>query len=168
MYVSSADMRCKMAKNRLVANLLMILILILMILMMAVAGCKDDGKQKALAEAAQARAEIVKLKAETVQLKSEISYLNEKLVAANMEKDKIQIQLAHLIEDSNATTADVEDVQQENTRLKTQLAEQIKKTGELEKQVETLKSVINLLQTRLEQQKPAEQPKAAEPNQTDK
>jgi chromosome segregation ATPase len=136
--------------------------------MMTVAGCKDDGKKKALAEAAQARAEVAKLKAETVQLKSEISYLNEKLVAANLEKDKIQIQLAHLIEDSNATTADVEDIQQENTRLKTQLAEQTKKTGELEKQLETLRSVINLLQTRMEQQKTAEQPKVAEPNQVEK
>jgi chromosome segregation ATPase len=157
-----------MAKNRLVANLLMILILIILILMMAVAGCKDDGKRKALAEAAQARVEVVKLKAETVQLKSEISYLNEKLVAANMAKDKIQIQLAQLIEDGNATTADVEDVQQENDKLKAQLVEQTKKTGELEKQVETLRAVINALQTRIEQEKAVEQPKATEQTQTDK
>ena len=135
---------------------------------MALAGCKDDGKRKALAEAAQARAEVVKLKAETVQLKSEISYLNEKLVAANLAKDNIQIQLAQLIEDSNATTTDVENVQQENDKLKTLLAEQIKKTGELEKQVETLRAVINVLQARIEQQKVTEQPKAAEPNQTNK
>jgi len=153
-----------MAKNRLVVKLLIILVLIV-----SLAGCKDDGKRrKALAEAAQARAEIVKLKAETVQLKSEISYLNEKLVTANLAKDKIQIQLAQLIEDSNATTTDVEDVQQENDKLKTLLAEQIKKTGELEKQVATLKAVINMLQARIEQQKAAEQPKPTEPNQIDK
>jgi chromosome segregation ATPase len=152
-----------MAKNRLVAKLLIILVLI-----MALTGCKDDGKRKALAEAAQARAEIVKLKAETVQLKSEISYLNEKLVAANQAKDKIQIQLGQLIEDSNATTTDAEDFQQENDKLKTLLAEQIKKTREMEKQVETLKAVINVLQARIEQQKAAEQPKTAEPNQIDK
>ncbi len=161
-------MRCKMAKNRLVANLLIILILIILILMMAVAGCKDDGKRKALAEAAQARAEVVKFKAETVQLRSEISYLNEKLVTANMAKDNLQIQLAQLIEDGNATTTDVEDVQQENDKLKAQLAEQIKKTGELEKQIEMLKGVINVLQTRIEQQKAAEQPKATEQTKTNK
>jgi hypothetical protein len=62
------------AKNRLVIKLLIILVLIL-----SLAGCKDDGKRKALAEAAQARAEIVKLKAETVQLKSEVSYLMKSL-----------------------------------------------------------------------------------------
>jgi chromosome segregation ATPase len=152
-----------MGKNRISGGILLILVITL-----AIAGCKDDGKRKALAEAAQTRAEIVKLKAETVQLKSEVSYLNEKLAAANQAKDKIQIQLAQLIEDSNATTTDVEDVQQENDKLKKLLAEQIKKTGELEKQVETLKAVINLLQARIEQQKAAEQPKATEPNQTDK
>ena len=157
-----------MAKNRLVVKLLIILFLIILVLIMAVAGCKDDGKRKALAEAAQARAEVVKFKAETVQLKSEVSYLNEKLAAANQAKDNIQIQLDLLIEDSNATTTDADDVQQENDKLKALLAEQIKKTGELEKQVETLKAVINALQARIEQQKAAEQPKATEPNQTDK
>ncbi len=105
------------AKNRLVIRLLIILVLIL-----SLAGCKDDGKRKALTEAAQARAEVVKLKAETVQLKSEVSYLNEKLAAANLAKDNIQIQLDLLIEDSNATTTDAEDVQQENDKLKTLLA----------------------------------------------
>jgi chromosome segregation ATPase len=143
-------------------------LLTILLLIVSLAGCKDDGKRKALTEAAQARAEVVKLKAETVQLKSEISYLNEKLVTANMAKDNIQIQLNQLIEDSNATTTDAEDVQQENDKLKTQMAEQIKKTGELEKQVETLRAVINVLQTRIEQQKAAEQPKATEPNQTGK
>jgi chromosome segregation ATPase len=143
-------------------------LLIILALMLSLAGCKDDGKRKALAEAAQARAEIVKLKAETVQLKSEISYLNEKLVAANEARDKIQIQLAQLTEDSNATTTDADDLQQENDKLKTLLAEQIKKTGELQKQVETLKAVLNALQARMEQQKVAEQPKVAEQNQTDK
>jgi chromosome segregation ATPase len=143
-------------------------LLVILVLIVSLAGCKDDGKRKALAEAAQARAEVIKLKAETVQLKSEISYLNEKLVTANMAKDNLQIQLAQLIEDGNAATTDVEDVQQENDKLKAQLAEQIKKTGELQKQVETLKAVINMLQVRIEQQKAAEQPKAMEPNQTGK
>ena len=152
-----------MAKNRLVIRLLIILVLAI-----SLAGCKDDGKRKALAEAAQARAEVVKLKAETVQLKSEVSYLNEKLAAANQAKDNLQIQLGQLIEDSNSTTTDAENVQQENDKLKTHLAEQIKKTGELEKQVETLKAVINVLQTRIEQQKAAEQPKATEQTKTDK
>ena len=152
-----------MAKNRLVIRLLIILVLAI-----SLAGCKDDGKRKALAEAAQARAEVVKLKAETVQLKSEVSYLNEKLAAANIAKDNLQIQLGQLIEDSNATTTDADGVQQENDKLKALLAEQIKRTGELEKQVETLKAVINTLQARIEQQKAAEQPKATEQTQTDK
>ena len=142
--------------------------LIILVLIVSLAGCKDDGKRKALAEAAQARAEVVKLKAETVQLKSEVSYLNEKLAAANQAKDNLQIQLGQLIEDSNSTTTDAENVQQENDKLKTLLAEQIKKTGELEKQVETLKTVLRELQARTEKQKGEEQPKTTEPPSTDK
>jgi chromosome segregation ATPase len=134
-------------------------LLIILVLTIALAGCKDDGKRKTLAEAAQARAEVVKLKAETVQLKSELSYLNEKLAAANMAKDNLQIQLNQLVEDSNTTTTEAENVQQENDKLRTLLAAQIKKTGELERQVETLKTVLNALQARIEQQKTAEQPK---------
>ena len=64
--------------------------------MMAVAGCKDDGKRKALAEAAQAKTEAVKLRAETVALKGEISYLKEKLQTANQAQNKLQKQLDEL------------------------------------------------------------------------
>jgi chromosome segregation ATPase len=137
-----------MAKNRLVIRLLIILAITL-----SLAGCKDDKKQKALAEAAQARAEIVKLKAETVQLKSEISYLNEKLAAANQARDNTQIQLGQVIEDNNAATTDADDLQKENDKLRKLLAEQLKKNNELGKQVETLKTVIRELQFRIEQRK---------------
>ena len=151
------------AKTRLAGRLLIILVL-----MVSLAGCKDDGKRKALAEAAQARAEVVKLKAEIVQLKSEVSYLNEKLAAANQARDNLQKTLDLLLEDKDATMTDAEDAQQENDKLKTLLAEQIKKTGELEKQVETLKTVLRELQARTEQQKGEEQPKTTEPPSTDK
>ena len=123
------------------------------------AGCKDTKKQKALAEeAAQARAEVVKLKAESVQLKSEISYLNEKLDAANQARDKIQIQMAKLLEDQNAVTTDATDLQSENDKLRKVLAERIKKGNELTKQVETLKAVIRELQATIEPNRISEHP----------
>jgi chromosome segregation ATPase len=135
-----------MAKNRLVIRLLIILALAL-----SLAGCKDNKKQKALAEeVAQAKTEVVKLKAETVQLKSEISYLNEKLVAANIARDNMQIQLGQVIEDNNAVTTDADDLQKENDKLRKLLAEQLKKNNELGKQIETLKTAIREIQARIE------------------
>jgi chromosome segregation ATPase len=135
-----------MAKNRLVGRLFIILVLTIVI-----AGCKDTKKQKALVEElAQAKAEAVKLKAEAVQLKSEISYLNEKLVAANLARDNTQIQLSQIIEDSNTTITEADTFQQENIKLRKLLAEQIKKNNELEKQIETLKAAIRVIQTRIE------------------
>ena len=141
-----------MAKNRLVIRLLIILAITL-----SLAGCKDGKKQKALAEeVAQAKAEAVKLKAETVQLKSEISYLNEKLAAAHLARDNMQIQLGQVIEDNNATTTDADDLQKENDKLRKLLAEQLKKNNELTKQIETLKTAVRVIQTRIEPNKIAE------------
>jgi chromosome segregation ATPase len=143
-----------MTKNKIVVGLS-----ITMIIALALSGCKNDKKQKALAEeAAHARAEVVKLKAETVQLKSEISYLNEKLVAANQARDKIQIQLDLLIQDNNATTTDADNFQEENDKLRKLLAEQLKKTNEMGRQIETLKIVIREIQARIEPNKISELP----------
>jgi chromosome segregation ATPase len=135
-----------MKTNRLVIGLITILVITL-----SLAGCKDSKKQKALAEeVAQAKAEIVKLRAETVQLKSEISYLNEKLAAANLTRDKMQIQLGQVIEDSNTTITEADTLQEENIKLRKLLAEQLKKNNELTKQVETLKTAVRVIQTRIE------------------
>jgi len=143
-----------MTKTRLAGVLFVI-----MLLTMALAGCKDTKKQKELAEeTAQAKAEVIKLKAETVRLKSEISYLNEKLASATQARDRIQIQLDKLLEDQNAVTTDADDLEKENGKLKKVLAEQIKKSNELGKQVENLKAVIRELQTRIEPNKISEPP----------
>jgi chromosome segregation ATPase len=134
-----------MGKNRLFVSLL-----IIPVLAISLAGCKNDKRQKALVEeVARAKAEAVKFKAETVQLKSEISYLNEKLAAANMARDNMQIQLDQMIKDSNSAVTSTDDIQQENEKLRKLLADQLKKNKELEKQLETLRTVIRELQARM-------------------
>jgi len=143
-----------MEKNRLVAKLLIILVLTI-----SLSGCKDEKKQKALVEeVARAKAEAIKFKAETVQLKSEISYLNEKLITANQARDNMQIQLDQVIKDSNSAATNEDDLQQENDKLRKLLADQLKKNNELEKQLETLRTVIRELQARIEPNKITEHP----------
>jgi chromosome segregation ATPase len=143
-----------MGKGRLFSRLLIILVLAI-----SLAGCKDDKKQKALVdEIARAKAEAVKFKAETVQLKSEISYLNEKLVAASIARDNMQIQLDQVIKDSNSAATTEDNIQQENEKLRKLLANQLKKNNELEKQAETLRMVIRELQARMEPNKIPEHP----------
>jgi chromosome segregation ATPase len=144
-------MNDKMAQIRLLVILATIVLL---------AGCKNDEKKKALAEA-QARAEVVKLKADTVALKGEISFLKDRLQTANQARNKLQNQLDQLNEDKEAVTTDAQDALQENDKLKSLLAEQTKKTDELQKQVDQLKAVIRELQKKIEPNKPPEQPKAA-------
>ena len=136
-------------------------LLVILTTIVMLAGCKSDEKKKALAEAAQARAEAVKLKADTVALKGEISFLKDRLQTANRARDKFQKQSDDLIEDKEAVTTDAQDALRENDKLKALLAEQTKKTDELQKQVDQLKAVIRELQKKIEPNKPPEQPKAA-------
>ena len=142
-----------MGKTRLIG-----ITLLMFVVTISPAGCKDAKKQKALAEeAAQAKTEVIKSKAEIVQLKSEISYLNEKLVTANQARDNAQIQLDHMIKDSNSAVTNEDNIQQENDKLRKLLAEQLKKDNELEKRIENLKAVIRELQARIEQPPVTEQ-----------
>jgi chromosome segregation ATPase len=140
---------------------LTIRLFIILAIAMSLAGCKSDKKQKALVEEiARAKAEAVKFKAETVQLKSEIGYLNEKLAAANLARDNMQIQLDQVTKDSNSAVTNEDNILQENEKLRKLLADQLKKNNELGKQIETLKAVIRELQTRMEPNKIAEHPPA--------
>jgi len=129
-------------------------------------GCDDSEKQKALAEAAQAKVELVKLRAEVVGLKGEISYLKEKLQTANQARDKLQQQLDQLLEERDIVVTEADSAQEQSDKLATTLAEQTKKAGELDKQVELLKGVIRELQTRIEPNTTPEQPKETTQMQT--
>ena len=135
-------------------------------LVLLFAGCKDDEKKKALAEAAQARAEAVKLQAEIVQLKGEASYLREQLLTANQAQDKLKEQVDLHLEEKDAVITEAQDSQQESDKLSTLLAEQTKKATELEKQVVQLKAVIRELQSRIDPNKPPEQSKETQQSQT--
>ena len=140
-------------------------LIVILVLSILPAGCKSDKKKKALAEAAQAKAEAVKLRADIVELKGQISYLKDKLQTAELAKDKLRKQSEELIEDTEASTTDVQDAQQEIDNLKAQLAEQTKKANDLQKQVDQLKAIIREFQARIEPNKPPEPAKTMqEPN----
>jgi len=125
-------------------------------IILAFAGCKDDREKKALEEAVQARVELVKTKAEVVALKSETSFLKEKLLAANLAKAQLHDQLNQSLEEHDTTATEAQDAAGEIDTLKTKLAEQTKKSADLEKQVDQLKGIIRELQTRLDEQKTTE------------
>lgn len=130
-------------------------------LMLFLSGCKKDEEKQALAEAAQARVELVKTKAEVVALKSEVSFLKEKLLKANQARDQLREQLNESLQEHDTVATEAQDAVGEIENLKAKLAEQTKKSAELEKQVDQLKGITRELQTRLDEQKataPKEQP----------
>jgi len=122
------------------------------ILVLFLTGCKDDEKKKALAEATQAKTDLIKAKAENVRLKGEAAYLRDKLQTIEKSRADLESQINQLLEDQNAAATGEQTVEAERDKLKTMLAEQMKKSAELEKQVEQLKAVIREIQTKLEQQ----------------
>jgi hypothetical protein len=69
-----------------------------------------------------------------------------------------------LLEDQNAASTGEQTAQAERDKLKTMLAEQIKKSSELEKQVEQLKAIIREVQTKLELQATEQQGQKNEMN----
>jgi len=142
-------------------------LLIILTALVLPAGCKDDEKKKAFAEAAEARMELIKAKAEMVKLKGEISYLKDKLQTVTLTRDDLQEQLDQSLKEHDDDATETQNSQQEIDNLKAMLAEQNKKAGELERQVEQLKTIIREFQARIEQ-KDANQPKPAEQTQTGK
>ncbi|MBN2021019.1 MAG: hypothetical protein JW749_12445 [Sedimentisphaerales bacterium] len=116
-------------------------------LWLLLAGCKDDGKKEALAEAAKARAEAVKLKAEIIRLEGQRSNLIYRLQANELEKETITEQLHQLFDEQDIFFEEAHETQKEIEDLEKKLAEQTKKAAELEKQVEQLKAVIRELQS---------------------
>jgi hypothetical protein len=122
------------------------------VLVLFLAGCKNDEKKKAQAEAAQTKTELIKLKAENVRLKGEAGYLRDRLQTVEKSKADLENQMNQLFEDQNETATGEQTAQAERDKLKTMLAEQMKKSAELEKQVEQLKAVIREIQTKLELQ----------------
>jgi len=127
-------------------------------IMLALAGCKKDGEKEAIAEAAQARMELVKAKAEAMGLKGEVSYLREKLLAANQARDILKQQVDELLEDHNSIATESQNAEVEIEGLKAKLAEQTRKANELEKQIEQLKAIAREFQAKVDQQKNEEQP----------
>ncbi len=125
-----------------------------------VAGCKDTEKQKALAEAAQARIEIAKQQAEIVTLRGERAYLHEKLQTAEQTREQLQQQLDDLFQQQEEIIADANNAEQLNARVVTMLEEQARRASTVDNQnrqltatVEQLNTVVKQQQATIEQQK---------------
>ena len=144
--------------TKLKKNLALMFLSILLCSLFSLAGCKDTGKEEAVAEAA-AKAELTKIKANLASIMSERDDLKLKLTVVTDARDKLQAmvgqatnikeQLAELTQERDTAIAKATGAQTMVEKLKSQLGEQIQKVLGLEGQNKKLQQLIDELKNKL-------------------
>ena len=144
--------------TKLKKNLALMFLSILLCSLFSLAGCKDTGKEEAVAEAA-AKAELTKIKANLASIMSERDDLKLKLTVVTDARDKLQAmvgqatnikeQLAGLTQERDTAIAKATSAQTMVEKLKSQLGEQIQKVLGLEGQNKKLQQLIDELKNKL-------------------
>jgi chromosome segregation ATPase len=120
---------------------------------LALMGCEDEEKKKALAEAVEAKMSLAKVKADLTMAKSQIAYLKEELEAAKETLNELQEQAEPLVDERDIAMAAAEKAQEKIKNLTAQLNEQAQKERILRKDIQELELVIeNQEKTIAEQQ----------------
>jgi chromosome segregation ATPase len=120
---------------------------------LALMGCEDEEKKKALAEAAETKMSLAKVKADLTMAKSQVAYLKEELEAAKETRNELQEQAEPLVGERDIAMAAAEKAQERIKNLTAQLNEQAEKEGILRKDIKELELVIeNQEKTIAEQQ----------------
>lgn len=144
----------------------MVLLLGLMCFSISITGCKDTGKEEAVAEAAKTKIELAAIKdvlkkteIERDELKANVAEISESLKAAQTKIDgllqdssqvmDVKDKLAALTKDRDAAIAKATDAQTMIETLKGQLQEQILKVTGLEGQNQKLQGIIEQLKKQL-------------------
>ena len=145
--------------TKLKKNLALMFLSILLCSLFSLAGCKDTGKEEAVAEAAAAKAELTKIKANLASIMSERDDLKLKLTVVTDARDKLQAmvgqatnikeQLAGLTQERDTAIAKATSAQTMVEKLKSQLGEQIQKVLGLEGQNKKLQQLIDELKNKL-------------------
>ena len=138
---------------RIVFNVITVLLCVLVL-----SGCDNSEKEKALAQAAEAKASLLKIKTELIRTKAERDSIRDRLNETIEARDELAQQLKELNEDYDEviTETDTADEELGKSReaiqiLMSQMLEQTKKLNQLENQNSGLKATIEQLQTELAQ-----------------
>lgn len=144
----------------------MILLFGLLCFSIALTGCKNTEKEKAVAEAAEAKLELTRVKGlleeteiERDNLKAKVVEVSDSLKTAQTKIDgflettnqagDIKDKLAELTKQRDAETAKVTETKSMVEKLKSQLAEQVQKITGLEGQNKKLQEMIDQLKKKL-------------------
>ena len=116
-------------------------------------GCKDEQeKNKALAEAAEARTSLAKVMADLTRAKSEIADLKEEVEAAKENHNELQEQSESLAGERDFAMAEVEKAQEKIKNLTAKFNDQAEIELTLRKDIQELYLVIENQEKTIEEQ----------------
>lgn len=111
-------------------------------LLLFLAGCEDEEKDKALAEAEQARVSLTRVKAQLARAEREIADLNESLETVKQNRDELASQVAELSRDRGIAFASSQEAQEMARSLSARSSEQNASAAALQGQINDLASLV--------------------------
>jgi uncharacterized coiled-coil DUF342 family protein len=115
-------------------------------------GCKDKGKQEALAEAQEARTSLAKVKGDLARARRELADLKEELAAVKDTRDELHAQVERLIAERGGAIATTEKTQETVRNLTAQSSQQAQTVGTLQNETKELRALVENQQTVITEQ----------------
>lgn len=126
--------------------------LIVSVLFLVCSGCKDEGKQKAIAEAEQAAISLTKLKTQLIRAEREIADLKEELDAVKASRDKLDLQMGNLMEERGNAIKAAQQAQEGVKSLTARSVEQTDNTSKLKIEIAQLRATTEAQSAVIEEQ----------------
>lgn len=119
---------------------------------LALGGCKNKEKERALVEAEEARTELNKVRGDLARTRREVTDLRKELDAAKETRDELHLKVEQLIEERMGVVAAAEQTQETVRALTAQSAEQAQSVESLQKEIQGLKTLIETQQALITEQ----------------
>ena len=120
---------------------------------LVIAGCKDEERKQALAEAEEARLEMVKVKTALSRANREMTDLKEELAAVKETRNELQARIDQIIKEHGSVVAEAGNAQERLRQLAAQSDDQAKSMSTLQSENAELKAMAEAQQTTIEEQK---------------
>jgi predicted RNase H-like nuclease (RuvC/YqgF family) len=119
---------------------------------LALGGCKNKEKERALVEAEEARTELNKVRGDLARTRREVADLRKELVAAKETRDELHLKVEQLLKERTGVAAAAEQTQETVRALTAQSTEQAQSVESLQKEIKQLRMLIETQQALITEQ----------------
>ncbi len=120
---------------------------------LVIAGCKDEEREQALAEAEEARLALVKVKTALSRANREITDLKEELAAVKETRNELQARIDQIIREHGSVVAEAGNAKERLRQLAAQSDDQAKSMSTVQSENAELKTMAETQQATIDEQK---------------